>query len=330
MMKTIIKNVLLVSCGLGLLGLSAGVSMAEEPAAVASASAEKPYAVEWTPLFASVADQGTEHQISPGHISGTMCPKFQMFYPEGWKAGDKRPMLVVFPGGGYGILAIEKEGTKIAQWANGLGMVAAVVKYRVTDRDSSDFTRFPGPLRDARQALRLVRRDASRLGVDPSKIGVIGFSAGGHLASMMATMWDEKLDGETSEGLDAIPCRPDFAMMIYPVISMEDGVVHEGSRYNLFGANISPEQKVRYSTDKRVTEKTPPLFLEQSKDDGVSCRNSELMELAAKAHGVDVTRVLYERGGHGYGMEVRNQPTDAWPKEAAKWLESHGWTQGTK
>ena len=147
---------------------------------------------------------------------------------------------------------------------------------------------------------------------------------------MMATIWDEKLSGETGDGLDAVPCRPDFAMLIYPVITLEDGVGHAGSRYKLFGSQVAPEVKARYSGDKRVTDKTPPLFLEQSKDDGVSCKNSELMELAAKAHGVDVTRVLYERGGHGYGMEIRNQPTDAWPKEAEKWLDSHGWTQRAK
>lgn len=300
--------------------------MAEEPPAVASVSAEKPYSGAWFPLFGSIPDEGREHVISPGHITDTLCPKFQMFYPRGWEAGDKRPMLVIFPGGGYGILAIEKEGTNIAKWANSLGMVAAVVKYRVTDKEGDVFTQFPGPLRDARQALRLVRRDASRLGVNPSRIGVIGFSAGGHLASMMATIWDEKLDGETTEGLDAISCRPDFAMLIYPVINMEeDGVAHGGSRYKLFGRNVTPEQKAKYSTDKRVTDKTPPLFLEQSKDDGVSCKNSEFMEQAAKEHGVDVTRVLYERGGHGYGMEIRNQPTDAWPGEAEKWLVSHGW-----
>ncbi len=325
-----IKNGLLLACGLGLMGFAtAGLSSAEEPAAAVSSS-ERPYSGEWFPLFKSIPDEGKEHVIAPGHITDTLCPKFQMFYPEGWKASDKRPVLVVFPGGGYGILAIEKEGTKIARWANELGMVAAVVKYRVTDQGSGKFTQFPGPLRDARQALRIIRRDAASMGADPAKIGVIGFSAGGHLASMMATIWDEKLSGETGDGLDAVPCRPDFAMLIYPVITLEDGAGHAGSRYKLFGSQVAPEVKARYSGDKRVTDKTPPLFLEQSKDDGVSCKNSELMELAAKAHGVDVTRVLYERGGHGYGMEIRNQPTDAWPKEAEKWLDSHGWTQCAK
>ncbi len=331
-MKDIIRPMNLLKIGnVCLLLAAAGMLWTEQVVAGEQGSNvveknSKPYEGDWYKLFPDMADAGKERLAYAGHVTDVECPKFQVFYPKGWKASDRRPALVVFPGGGYQVLNLRGEGAMVADWANRLGMVAAIVKYRVSSQ-SNVVTRFPGPLLDARQAMRIVRRDAAKLGVHPGKVGVIGFSAGGNVAAMTATMWEEPLAGEQANG--EVSTRPDFAMLIYPVITMEDGVTHLGSRYQLFGKEVTQEQIQKYSTEKRVTPQTPPLFLIQSKDDAVSCRNSELMEQAATANGVEATRILYEKGGHGYGMEKRNNPTDAWPLEAEKWLRSHGWTQET-
>ena len=158
-----------------------------------------------------------------------------LHFPAGWKPQDKRTALCIFPGGGYSIQAIEKEGCRIAGWAAEHGMVGVVVKYRVSGTNNA-VGRFPGPLLDARQALRTVRENASSLGIDPLRIGVMGFSAGGHLAAMASTLWNRTLPEEAENPLKNISSRPDFSMLIYPVISMAPHTTHGGTR----NKNIGP------------------------------------------------------------------------------------------
>lgn len=161
-----------------------------------------------------------EKQVSPGHITDVGEAQMQLYFPAGWKPQDRRAALCIFPGGGYALQAIEKEGGHIARWAAEHGMVGVVVKYRVSGSNDA-VGRFPGPLLDARQALRVTRRHASALGVDPHRIGVMGFSAGGHLAAMASTLWNRPLPEEAENPLKSVSARPDFSLLIYPVITMD-------------------------------------------------------------------------------------------------------------
>ena len=279
-------------------------------------------ATVWIPLGLKAADM-QEKQVNPGHITDVGDAQIQFHFPAGWKPQDKRPALCIFPGGGYGLLAIDKEGVHIAQWAAAHGMVGIVVKYRVS-MENNAIGRFPGPLLDARQALRLTRRHAEELGIDPHRLGVMGFSAGGHLAAMTATLWNRALPEEADLPLKNVSARPDFAMLIYPVITMDAKATHPGTRRKILGPNPDRELEQWCSAERQVTAETPPVFLVYAQDDGIACAGSRLMEEACRNSHVPVIQHSYPRGGHGYGMEKRGNPTDAWPKEAEQWLSEQG------
>lgn len=285
-------------------------------------SGEASFTTGWIPLGLKAADK-QEKQVAPGHITEVGEAQMQFHFPAGWKPQDKRPALCIFPGGGYTLLAIEKEGTRIAQWAAERGMVGIAVKYRVSQENDA-IGKFPGPLLDARQAVRMTRKHAGELGVNPRKIGVMGFSAGGHLAAMTATLWDKTLPEEEGNPLNSVSARPDFSMLIYPVITMTPKAVHHGSRNKIIGPKPDPAMEQLCSPEQQVAPHTPPVFLVHAQDDGVSCANSQLMEKACRDNGVPVTLRLYSRGGHGYGMEKRGNPTDAWPLAAEQWLAERG------
>ncbi len=286
-------------------------------------AAQQFYDTGWLDLGTQGEPKMTEKHTSPGHITNVQQAQIRFFFPQDWSATDKRGALLVFPGGGYSIQSINKEGINVAIWAAQRGMVGVAVKYRVSSVEN-ETGKFPGPLLDARQGMRITRHFAPRLGIDPQKIGVIGFSAGGHLAGMTTTLWDRKLPQEENNPLKDVSARPDFSMLIYPVISMTKGITHGGTRFKILGATPTQEEADRCSVEKQVTKDTPPVFLVHAKDDGVSCKNSLVMEQACKDKGVPVELHLYEKGGHGYGMEQRGNPTDAWPAAAEKWLKARG------
>lgn len=282
---------------------------------------------EWLPLWEGKAPGNSpaaekEVFLNPTHITQIPTPVIQIWEPKE-KSDKPRPALCVFPGGGYGILAIEKEGVKIAQWAADNGMVGIVVKYRVSDQ-GKDNLRLPVPLIEARRAIRTVRHNAGEWGIDPAKIGVIGFSAGGHLAAMTATTWDKPLDQETDEAVDKESARPDFAMLIYPVISLDQPYGHAGTKYGILKDDDSAENLAFCCPCRQISEETPPLFLSHSFDDPVSCFNTLDMARAAAEKRVVTEVHLVTKGGHGYGMEKRNQPTDSWPERAREWLVAMG------
>ncbi len=289
-----------------------------------AASGKTTFSSGWIPLGLKAADMQEKYN-DPTRVTNVGEAQMQFHFPAGWRPQDKRPALCIFPGGGYILLAIEKEGTQIARWAAEHGMVGIVVKYRVSQQNNA-IGKFPGPLLDARQAVRLTRKHAAKLGVNPRKIGVMGFSAGGHLAAMTATLWDKTLPEEEGNPLNSVSARPDFSMLIYPVITMTPKAVHHGSRNKIIGAKPDPAMEKLCSPEQQVTPRTPPVFLVHAQDDGVSCANSQLMEKACRDNGVPVTLRLYSRGGHGYGMEKRGNPTDAWPAAAGQWLKEQGFS----
>ena len=281
-------------------------------------SGKSSFVSNWIPLELKGADM-QEKYIDSTRVTDVGKAQMQFYFPAAWRSRDKRPALCIFPGGGYALMAIDKEGVHIARWAAEHGMVGVVVKYRVSQKNNA-IGKFPGPLLDARQALRLTRKHAGELGVDPGKIGVMGFSAGGHLAAMAATLWTKSLPEEADNPLRSVSARPDFAMLIYPVITMVPKDTHPGTRNKIIGSKPDPSLEELCSAERQVTPNTPPVFLVHAQDDGVASANSKLMEKACRDKGVPVTLRLYSRGGHGYGMEKRGNPTDQWPEDAEKWL----------
>lgn len=228
--------------------------------------------------------------------------------------------VVVFPGGGYGHLAMDHEGEQVARWLNSLGVAAFVVQYRLGPK-----YRHPTMLHDAQRAIRTVRAGAARWGLSPERIGVIGFSAGGHLASTTGTHFDQGLE-DGSDAIDRAPSRPDFMMLIYPVITMQDAYTHRGSKNNLLGDRPEGALAWLLSNEKQVGPETPPTFLVHTTDDAaVPVENSLLFYQALRTAGVPVEMHVYETGPHGFGLAPQNPVLSTWPQRAETWMRSHGW-----
>lgn len=237
--------------------------------------------------------------------------------------------VVVCPGGGYGGLAMDHEGKQAAEFLNGLGVSAFVLKYRTANKERPG-PLHPAPLTDAQRAIRLVRANAKAYGVDPNRVGIWGFSAGGHLASSAGTHFD-KGDRDAADPIDRQVCRPDFLILSYPVISMENGVTHGGSRNNLLGANPDPKLIEQFSNEKQVTKDTPPTFIfHTSADAAVPPENAVRFYLACKKAGVPVELHIYEKGRHGVGLGRDTRWTGdekslaGWPDRLVDWMKSRG------
>ena len=237
--------------------------------------------------------------------------------------------VVVCPGGGYGGLANDHEGKQIAEFLNGLGVSAFVLKYRTANKERPG-PLHPAPLTDAQRAIRLVRAKAKEFGVDPTRIGIWGFSAGGHLASSAGTHFDDG-DKDAMDPIDRQSCRPDFLILSYPVITMENGVTHNGSRNNLLGSK--PDEKLieNLSNEKQVTKKTPPTFIfHTSADTVVHPENAVRFYLACKKEGVPVEMHIYEKGRHGVGLggDPRwtggEKSVENWPDRLTDWMKTRG------
>jgi len=226
--------------------------------------------------------------------------------------------VIVCPGGGYGVLA-PHEGAPVAEWLNTLGVTGFVLKYRLGPR-----YHHPIMLQDADRAIRTVRAHAGEWGLDPRRIGILGFSAGGHLASTAATHFDDG-DPNASDPIDRVSSRPDVAILIYPVITMTDPYTHAGSRHNLLGDDPPPALIELLSNEKQVTARTPPAFLVHGADDeGVPCENSLLFALAMHKACVPVELHIYEHGPHGFGLGGGDPILSGWPALCAHWLRHRG------
>jgi acetyl esterase/lipase len=240
--------------------------------------------------------------------------------------------VVICPGGGYGFLAADHEGKQVAEFFNGLGVHAFVLKSRIVAKDR------PGPLGkapllDAQRAIRFVRARAADHGIDAKKVGICGFSAGGHLASTAATHFDEG-NKDAEDPIDRNSCRPDFCVLGYPVVTMEDGVTHGGSKRNLLGATPDPKLVEEFSNEKQVTAKTPPTFLFQTDEDkAVPAENAVRFYLALREAKVPAELHIYEKGKHGVGLGCDpkwtggSTYTEGWPDRLAEWLKVHKLTK---
>lgn len=234
--------------------------------------------------------------------------------------------VVVCPGGGYYGISFNNEGVKVAEWLNSLGISAFVLYYRLPD-DAIMKNKSIAPLQDGQQAIRIVRSQAKQWGIDPQKIGIMGFSAGGHLASTVSTHFDEKV----YEPVDSTSARPDFSLLIYPVISMDTTITHMGSRLCLLGYSPSPDLVKHFSNELQITDKTPPAFMVHSLDDGtVPVQNSIRYALSMREHKIPCELHIYQQGGHGYGLAPWGGTHSAWPEACRKWLEVNGFLKTKK
>ncbi len=228
--------------------------------------------------------------------------------------------VLIFPGGGYQYEAINIEGTQIAEALVRQGVAAFVVKYRLPS-DSTMLDKSLGPLEDAQQAILVVREHASRWGINPDKIGVMGFSAGGHLASTAGTHFDKFFVSDPQ----GISLRPDFMVLVYPVISMSDRLAHMGSRDLLLGKNPPDSLKNFFSSELNVTDKTPPTFITLAEDDrGVDPDNSIEFFEALRHHKVPAELVIIPKGGHGFAARI---PPEKWMPPLISWMRDNGWVK---
>lgn len=267
------------------------------------------------------ANQGDEPKTvnSPAWTERvTVSPTLTTFLPDVEKRNGAA--IVICPGGGYSGLAMEKEGREVAEWCRAHGIVGVVLRYRCGGGKNQQ----PVPLEDAQRAIRTVRAHAKELGVDPARIGILGFSAGGHLASTATTMFDAG-NSNAADPIERESSRPDFSVLVYPVITMVGDATHRGSRKNLLGDDADDALAEEWSTDRRITDETPPTFLVHASDDkGVPVKNSLLFYEGLVAKGISAEMHVYEVGGHGFGMFREQKPADLWPNELEAWLKARG------
>jgi len=298
---------------LAVMPLLAGSAMAQSPKAA-------PYAI--TAVDTAHGDREF-HLLWPNGAPGALGdepvdkPKITVYLAPADRATGAA--VVVCPGGGYQVLAADHEGKQIAEWLNSLGVSAFVLQYRLGER-----YHHPAPLQDAQRAIRIVRSRAKEWRVDPKRVGILGFSAGGHLASTAATHFDDG-QPDAADPIEREGSRPDFAVLCYAVISLEDPTAHAGSRRNLLGDPPDPALVALLSNDKQVTARTPPTFLWHTADDtAVPVENSlQFFEALHKA-GVPGELHVFPHGRHGLGLAPGDPSVSQWPRLCAVWMEGLG------
>ncbi|MFV0443418.1 MAG: alpha/beta hydrolase [Planctomycetaceae bacterium] len=227
--------------------------------------------------------------------------------------------VLVCPGGGYGVLAYDHEGHQVAKWLNSIGVNAAVLQYRLAPK-----YHHPSPLNDAQRGLRYLRAHAVKLGIDPHRIGVMGFSAGGHLASTLSTHYDAG-QPDAQDEIDRVSCRPDFSILCYPVISLGSDFGHKGSLRNLLGDNPDPELVNSLTNETQVTADTPPTFIfHTAEDPGVKVQNALVYYSALMEKGVKAELHVYQNGPHGVGLAPGDPVLSTWKERLHDWLKTNG------
>jgi len=247
-------------------------------------------------------------------------PSLTIYLPPRTRANGAA--VVICPGGGYGHLAMDHEGHQVARWLNSFGVAGFILKYR--HRNSGAGYGHPAPLADARRAISMVRSRAGEFNVDPRRIGVMGFSAGGHLASSVATHFHTGRT-DTTDKIDRVSCRPDFAVLIYPVISFTEWFTHKGSMRNLLGKDPDAELVRTLSGELQVTSRTPATFLVHTTGDTVvPAENSIAFYLALRKAKVPAELHIFEKGRHGFGLGRGVGPVSSWPGLCQKWMRDRG------
>jgi len=270
----------------------------------------------YTGAIPNSKQMGKNETFNSGMFRGVSKPTLEVYLPEKEKATGTA--IIIIPGGGYGVVVYQGEGISTAKQFAKNGIAAFVLKYRLPD-DSILVNKTIGPLQDAQQAIKLVRENASKWGVDVSKVGIIGFSAGGHLASTVATHFQKPV----IENKNNTNLRPDFQIVVYPVISMQDSLTHRDSRNNLLGKNPSKQLIDEYSNELQVTNNTPPAYITQAADDKtVDVDNSIAYFESLRHHNVDAEMHIYPKGGHGF---IFRQPD--WIDSLLLWMKKNKWIQ---
>lgn len=275
--------------------------------AVASLAAERPTLELWPGVAPGEKGDIGEERIEPPkdeprpitRIANVTRPTITVYKPEA--ANDTGAAVLICPGGGYSILAMNHEGEDVAAWLNSIGVTGVVLKYRVPRR--KDLPKHLAALQDAQRAMSLVRSNAEKWKIDPARVGILGFSAGGHLAAATATNHDRRAY-EAIDDADKLGCRPDFAVLVYPAYLTEGDKMAE---------------------EIRVDKTTPPALFIHAGDDRISADNSISMYRALRQAGVVSELHVYATGGHGFGMHPNGKPVNLWPDRAAQWMTSEGW-----
>ena len=252
-------------------------------------------------------------------ISKVQEPTLEVYLPS--KANATGKAVLIFPGGGYHILAYDWEGTDIAKFLNSKGIAGIVVKYRLPTSESV-IEKHKVPLIDAQRAVRMVRSYADKWNIEDGNIGIMGFSAGGHLASTLGTHFEEKVY-DKQDSADDLSARPDFMVLVYPVISFSEAATHSGSKKALIGETPTRELVEHYSNELQVTENTPPTFLVHAADDkGVIPDNSILFFQALRKKEVSATLHIYPHGGHGFSLATKDAYLRGWTDRLVEWIEN--------
>ena len=271
--------------------------------------------------------QTAEHEIvllwpngAPGALGNEKAdqPSLTVYRPAEARANGTA--VIVCPGGGYGALAMDHEGRQVADWLNSLGVTAFVLKYRLAPR-----YHHPSPLFDAQRAVRTVRATADQWKLDRQRIGLWGFSAGGHLASTAGTHFDDG-NADSTDPIERVGSRPDFLILSYPVVTLKPPYTHTGSRNNLLGKKPDADLVDSLSNDSQVSARTPPTFLfHTSADTAVPPENSVLFYLALRKAGVPAELHIYQMGRHGVGLAPKDPVLSTWPNALAAWMRANGW-----
>lgn len=299
----------LLTAGLSVLALTA---MAQNEVVPLWPEGKVPHAI---PNASVVEKSETTNGIM--RISGVTVPTMTAYIPAKDKATGAAVMIC--PGGGYAILAAEHEGSELAEWFKERGIAAFVLKYRLPNAKAMT-NQHEVPLMDAMQGMKLIRQNAGKWNIDANKVGVMGFSAGGHLAATLSTHFNKGAGASEA-------AKPNFSILLYPVISFQPSISHGGSRDNLLGAAKSDELIRYYSNELQVDASTPPAFLVHAEDDkGVPVENSIEYYLALKKNNIPVEMHLYPTGGHGFSMRTNGKGSVAnWPVAMEGWLQAMGW-----
>ncbi len=252
-------------------------------------------------------------------IAKVQMPQLEVYLPS--KKNATGQAVLIFPGGGYGILAYDWEGTDFAKFLNSKGIAGIVVKYRLPSANSQKDKHIV-PLQDAQRSMRTVRSKATEWNIDPNNIGIIGFSAGGHLASTLGTHYKEEVYAP-KDAIDQLSARPDFMALAYPVITMGEPNTHGGSRKNLLGEDPSQEMLDHFSNELQVTADTPPTFLVHATDDtAVPVDNSLLFYTALLKHKVAAEMHIYPSGGHGFALGLTDPHLATWTDQWVGWMNN--------